>query len=229
MKILFVSIFLVITEIFYAQVFEPSENEALVHVKITDMNDRVRKNDIIRFHGQKSNQNFEGISNSEGIFDILLPEGDIYNIKIMGLGESKDYNTIEIGSEKGFYEGNIIISYEPAKTFTLENVHFDVNKSSLRPVSLKSLDELVKALKIKEDLVVEIAGHTDSDGEENANIILSQSRAESVVNYLTKRGIDSKRLIAKGYGESEPVADNNSSEGKQRNRRTEVRILDALP
>ena len=85
---------------------------------------------------------------------------------------------------------------------------------------------MIGILNIKEDLRVEIAGHTDSDGNENDNVKLSQARAETVVKYLVSNGIAQDRLIAKGYGESEPVADNNSAAGKQKNRRTEARILE---
>jgi outer membrane protein OmpA-like peptidoglycan-associated protein len=72
---------------------------------------------------------------------------------------------------------------------------------------------------------IEIAGHTDSDGEDETNIKLSQGRANAVMNYLINKGIASSRLTAKGYGETQPVAGNDTESGKQQNRRTEVRII----
>jgi len=210
----------------YAQKLEANEDNALIHVLVTDMEDKIRKNDIIHFVGLNSKKTFQGISGKDGRFDILLPEGDVYDIKIVGLGEEKEYNQLELGNEEGTYEAEITIGYEPASTFTLDDVHFDVNLATLRPASYKALDNLVSVLKIKDDLRVEIAGHTDSDGDEKSNLALSQARAESVVKYLVSKGISANRLIAKGYGESEPVEDNSTAAGKQKNRRTEARILE---
>jgi len=87
------------------------------------------------------------------------------------------------------------------------------------------LNDLVDALKLKTTMVVEIAGHTDNVGNKTVNQLLSEQRAMSVKNYLSKKGIDSKRIIAKGYGDTVAVADNDTEEGRQQNRRTEVRII----
>jgi outer membrane protein OmpA-like peptidoglycan-associated protein len=83
-------------------------------------------------------------------------------------------------------------------------------------------------MKRKKLAVIEIAGHTDDVGEPAANLILSQKRAESVRNYLISNGIKAERVIAKGYGEEQPIAANDTSEGRQINRRTEVRIVKEL-
>ncbi len=210
----------------FAQQLVADENNALISVLVTDMEDKIRKNDIILFVGKTTGKSFKGISNKEGKFNILLPEGDTYEIKIIGLGDEQEYSELEIVSEEGIFEANITIGYEPATNFTLKDVNFDVNLASLRPESFKTLNDMIGILNIKEDLRVEIAGHTDSDGNENDNVKLSQARAETVVKYLVSNGIAQDRLIAKGYGESEPVADNNSAAGKQKNRRTEARILE---
>jgi len=225
-NLLLTAIFTVVLTKLFGQQLKANEENALIHVKVTDMKDIARENDIIHFVGIKSQNSFEGISNKEGKFDILLPEGDRYQIKIIGLGKEEEYNTLEIGSDEGYYEAEIIVGYEPATTFNLEDVHFDVNKASLRPASFKALDNLAYVLKIKNDLKVEIAGHTDSDGDDMENMKLSQARAESVINYLITKGIAKDRLVAVGYGETEPIADNDTASGKQENRRTEARILE---
>jgi outer membrane protein OmpA-like peptidoglycan-associated protein len=87
------------------------------------------------------------------------------------------------------------------------------------------LEELVNYLKNKDGIRVEIAGHTDNVGNDADNTKLSQQRAETIRNYLIKKGISPTRVVAKGYGAAEPVADNDTDEGRQLNRRTEVRIL----
>jgi outer membrane protein OmpA-like peptidoglycan-associated protein len=78
---------------------------------------------------------------------------------------------------------------------------------------------------LKKTLTIEIAGHTDDVGEPEANQKLSEDRANSVKQYLEKKGIAPERLTAKGYGDTQPVADNATASGKQKNRRTEVRIV----
>jgi len=72
----------------------------------------------------------------------------------------------------------------------------------------------------------EISGHTDSDGSVSDNMKLSKDRAVAVMNYLIEKGISSDRLIAKGYGESIPISDNETEEGRADNRRTEVKLLE---
>ncbi len=80
-------------------------------------------------------------------------------------------------------------------------------------------------MKLKETLIVEIAGHTDSIASSEFNQKLSEGRAKTVRDYLIKKGIDKNRVTAVGYGETQPVADNGSEEGREKNRRTEVRII----
>jgi outer membrane protein OmpA-like peptidoglycan-associated protein len=95
----------------------------------------------------------------------------------------------------------------------------------LRPDSNKELNELAEYMNLKKTLVIEIAGHTDNVGAPESNQKLSEDRANAVKQYLVKKGIVAERIVAKGYGDSEPVADNNTASGKQQNRRTEVRVI----
>ena len=91
--------------------------------------------------------------------------------------------------------------------------------------SMGTLNEIVKLMKAHEDLKFEIDGYTDSDGSDDANMKLSQSRADAVKARLADLGINKDRLIAKGFGETRPIDKNDSAEGKANNRRVEfVRI-----
>jgi outer membrane protein OmpA-like peptidoglycan-associated protein len=90
--------------------------------------------------------------------------------------------------------------------------------------SIPSLDVLATELAAIPDVAVLIAGHTDSDGEEDANLALSQARAEAVLGHLVTAGIDAGRLTAQGFGEALPIADNVSQEGKAVNRRIEILV-----
>lgn len=112
-----------------------------------------------------------------------------------------------------------------AKTIQLKHVFYETGKSVLDQRSKYELDNLVKLLNKYDSMKVELAGHTDNTGDADANLSLSESRASTVLSYLTEKGIGSDRLRSNGYGENQPVDDNNTAEGRQNNRRTELRIL----
>ncbi|CAN5212559.1 OmpA family protein [soil metagenome] len=109
----------------------------------------------------------------------------------------------------------------------LRDVHFGFDSADLLPGAERVLDNAVTTLRRYPDLVVEIAGHTDSKGAEAYNQDLSQRRAEAVKDYLAENGVESGNLTAKGYGESEPIESNDTKEGREENRRVTLRILNA--
>ena len=99
---------------------------------------------------------------------------------------------------------------------------FDVNSDKIKPESYGTLKDIAKVLQDNKDVKVKIVGHTDSDGDDNSNLDLSKRRAASVKNSLINEfGIDEGRIETDGKGETEPVSDNNSPEGKANNRRVE--------
>jgi len=102
----------------------------------------------------------------------------------------------------------------------LIDVYFDTGKSDLKPESEKAIKLVYDMLKVKSSITIEVQGHTDSQGDEDKNQILSEERAIAVKNALIKKGIDGSRIVAKGFGESQPIADNNTAEGRAKNRRT---------
>jgi OOP family OmpA-OmpF porin len=107
----------------------------------------------------------------------------------------------------------------------LEGVEFGSDSSELTTPSKISLDATAAELARHPDMRVEIAGHTSSTGPAEYNQMLSERRAQSVADYLISKGLDADRFTVKGYGESEPIADNTTREGRARNRRVEMRIL----
>ncbi len=108
----------------------------------------------------------------------------------------------------------------------LQNIYFDTGKATIKPESFPILDQVAEFLKANPKAYVEIQGHTDSVGSDSYNMELSQRRAESVRSYLiTRHGIDPSRLIARGYGETMPIAPNTSREGRAQNRRVEFVII----
>ncbi|MFY0651285.1 MAG: OmpA family protein [Cyclobacteriaceae bacterium] len=107
------------------------------------------------------------------------------------------------------------------------NIYFAVNDYKLPTGGNERLDALLETLQHNPELRFEVSGHTDNQGAADANLVLSHKRAESVVEYLVKNGIDAKRLEAKGYGETKPLASNDDEEnGRELNRRIEVSVLE---
>ena len=110
---------------------------------------------------------------------------------------------------------------------TLGDVLFETGKASLLSGATNNIDKLAKFLNENPERQILIEGHTDNVGSETYNLELSRNRANSVRNALLDRGIESSRIRTEGYGESRPVASNESSSGRQQNRRVEIVILDA--
>jgi len=105
-----------------------------------------------------------------------------------------------------------------------QTVYFDTNKATIKKVSFGLLNEVAQALKDNPKIKVEVGGHTDSQGNDNFNLKLSQNRANSVRKYLIAQGIAADRMTAKGYGENVMIADNRTADGRAQNRRVEFVI-----
>jgi outer membrane protein OmpA-like peptidoglycan-associated protein len=193
------------------------------------MSGKPSKGEQILFKSETTAKTVSGLSDAMGRFSLQLPIGDKYIITVKSLTDTTKYGAINIPalpSDESYTEPfKVNVKFEAARTYTLDNVHFDFGKATIRPESFTELGELVSYLKNKDDIKVEIAGHTDNVGKDADNLKLSQQRAEAIRNYVLKKGIHPARIIAKGYGAAEPIADNDTDEGRQLNRRTEVRIL----
>ncbi len=108
----------------------------------------------------------------------------------------------------------------------LRNIYFDFNKATLKQESLTELNKVERMMRENPNMQVEIGGHTDFIGTDAYNMTLSQRRAEAVKDYLMKKGIDPRRIMAKGYGKTRPIASNDDEEeGRELNRRVEFRII----
>jgi cytochrome c oxidase subunit 2 len=114
---------------------------------------------------------------------------------------------------------------EGESTILLKNVFFNTGSASLKDESKYELDYLTSLLKANPNVKVELAGHTDSQGDDGANMSLSQQRAEAALNYLRNKGVALSNMTSRGYGENSPIETNDTPEGRQANRRTELKIL----
>jgi outer membrane protein OmpA-like peptidoglycan-associated protein len=123
------------------------------------------------------------------------------------------------------------VVYQPAETqhadlqlvLDASDILFDFDKWVIRAAVVPELDQWADYFQHNPQVTAEIDGHTDSIGPSSYNQTLSERRAEAVKNYLIKKGVDPKRFVAKGFGESQPVAPNTTSEGRQKNRRVELK------
>lgn len=210
----------------YSQNLQPTDDMALITVTVQNFKGLPSIGDKVSFKSKRTGQEYTGVSTANGTFQILLPEGDDYIVLVMGF-EMDNTNTIfTVPRNPGPTIGTYTISYELPKVYTLSNLYFDTGKSTIRPESYKSLDDLAELMKRKRTMVIELAGHTDNVGSAAMNQKLSEERAESVKRYLVSKGVSPAiRIIAVGYGQSQPIASNNTEEGRQKNRRTEVKIL----
>jgi outer membrane protein OmpA-like peptidoglycan-associated protein len=101
-------------------------------------------------------------------------------------------------------------------------INFDTGKSIIKPESRPIIDQIVQMMKANSDLNISVEGHTDNVGNPKSNKTLSDERAKSVVSAIVGQGVDAKRLSAVGYGQDKPIADNNTEEGRAKNRRVEL-------
>ena len=121
------------------------------------------------------------------------------------------------------------ISLNPIKVgekMQLSNVFYEIDSWQLKKESMSELNNLANLLSDNKDLIMEIGGYTDSTGSAEYNLVLSEKRALSVVNYLINKGISPDRLKYKGYGNTSPIGDNVTVEGRKLNRRTEAKIIE---
>jgi outer membrane protein OmpA-like peptidoglycan-associated protein len=169
-----------------------------------------------------------------GKYLVSLPAGKNYGIHISSedyLFHSENFNIPESSEYEEVNKNIVLQKIEVGKSIVLKNIFYDFDRATLRNESISELKRLTTLMKEHPSMKIELSSHTDNKGNDDYNLRLSQHRAQSVVEYLIKEGISKDRLTAKGYGESEPIAPNENSdgsdnpEGRQSNRRTEFKIL----
>lgn len=134
----------------------------------------------------------------------------------------------EVDSKGCTIEKDTVIIIQPTEVETLVlsgDTNFEFNKSALLPSAYTALEGVVNTMKEHSGYKWEVGGYTDAIGSDNYNIKLSQQRAQSVVDYLVSKGVERNNLTIVGYGEANPVATNDTDEGRSMNRRVEIKIL----
>lgn len=186
----------------------------------------------------------ETLTASDGKFLFRIYEEENYNlvgektggterylntrIRYTTKGKSVNRDTLtELVTDVTFDTLLVLEQIEKNKIFVLENIYYDLDKAEIRKDAARELDKLVTILQDNPELKIELSSHTDARAPDNYNLDLSQRRAKSAVDYLISQGIDSNRLVARGYGETKliiPFAE--TEEEHQVNRRTEFKILE---
>jgi outer membrane protein OmpA-like peptidoglycan-associated protein len=163
-----------------------------------------------------------------GDFLLCIPSGKDYALNVNKEGylfHSENFSLKNYNSYEPYRLDIQLQKLRPGATIVLNNVFFETNKFDLLPSSKIELDRLVSLLQANPDKKIEIGGHTDNVGSDETNLTLSNQRATSVVAYLTSKGVAADRLSAKGYGETMPIATNDTDAGRAKNRRTEFKVI----
>jgi len=168
------------------------------------------------------------LSNDSGHYNASLPEGKAYGVEVVARDYLFHLDILDLSGK----DPDEVITFnfgldpiEVGATVVLENIFFELNKATLKPESFPQLEQVLEFMNGNPSVRMEISGHTDNTGSLRHNTKLSEARAQAVVDYLTERGIAVDRLESKGYAFSQPIAPNNTAEGRAQNRRVEFKIL----
>jgi len=163
-----------------------------------------------------------------GEYQIILPGGSRYGFYAEAEGYVPITENLDLSSLTVYREVRkdlLMVQLKQGAVVRLNNIFFETAKWDLQPESFSELDRVVSLLTVNPRMQIEIAGHTDDIGSDASNKTLSENRARSVRTYLVEKGIAPSRLVSRGYGESKPVATNDTEEGRQENRRVEFKVM----
>ena len=167
-------------------------------------------------------------TDEDGNYLVTLPVGKDYAFNVNRKGYlfySENYNISATANDSIFHADIPLQPIEANAHIVLKNVFFDTKKTELKPESITELDNVVKLMNENPKIKILISGYTDNVGKPTDNLLLSKGRAVAVVNYLLGKGIKNERLSFKGMGETNPVANNKTEEGRSLNRKTELSIV----
>ncbi|MEO8733489.1 MAG: OmpA family protein, partial [Flavobacteriales bacterium] len=163
-----------------------------------------------------------------GKFLVCLPRGKEYALNASSQGYlffSKNYSVAQSDATSS---PDLDVRLSPivaGEKIELRNIFFETASYALLPASTLELNKLVKLMLANAKMRIEVGGHTDNVGNDDSNQVLSEQRANAVRDFLIAHGIEASRIVAKGYGETKPMATNDTDEGRALNRRTEVTVL----
>ncbi len=219
--------FIIASLVFIINLLPSFGQDAIVYGSLTDMHGSPIPNAEIIF---RSKDSIIVHTDSVGKFTLRLPQGNSYIIFAHIYGQRIKFpNTLTIQNYGTDIELEmdlqIVMDTLYKEILILPDIHFEFDKAIIKPESFSILDSIANWILANPSMVVEIAGHTDNIGSAEYNLKLSQRRAEAVRQYLINKGVPPERIYARGYGETQPIADNSTEEGRAKNRRVELRII----
>jgi outer membrane protein OmpA-like peptidoglycan-associated protein/tetratricopeptide (TPR) repeat protein len=167
-------------------------------------------------------------TDEDGNYLVTLPVGKDYAFNVHRKGYlfySENYNMSDVSSDSTYTADIPLQPIEANAHIILKNVFFDTKKTTLKPESITELDNVVRLMNENPNMKILISGYTDNVGKPEDNLALSKGRAVGVINYLISKGINNNRLSFKGFGETNPVGDNSTEQGRALNRRTELSVV----
>ncbi len=198
---------------------------------VTDVDTDLPVEAAIEIVDLETNEVFANLSSNAatGKYLISLPSGKNYGITVKAENYLFHSENVDVPATTAYQEIIKDIKLKPINvgaTIVLSNIFFDFDKSTLRPISKTELDNLIKLLTVDyPNMKIEIGGHTDNYGSLEYNTRLSTNRAKAVVDYLIAHGVAKERLSYNGYAYQQPIATNDTEEGRQQNRRVEFKII----
>ena len=211
--------------IFVNLTIQKSDNVTYTKVSLSNEFNIPYPNTKIKFSGKRTN--LVTITDSLGQTAINIVQGDTIIVScVINNKEYKFDNIIYIDDTQNISSAEISLQIDLYESIIeLKNLNFESAKYDIKQKYYTDLNDIFGYLKQEKNINIEIAGHTDNIGDEVYNQKLSNDRALSVKSFLVQKGIDSKRIKCVGYGEQQPIADNSTEFGREKNRRIEIRIL----
>jgi outer membrane protein OmpA-like peptidoglycan-associated protein len=200
---------------------------AFLHLKVVGLTTQSPVNaDITIFYNSDFIKDRSGKAES-GEFNASLNKFGWYIISLSAPGYFEATDTVWLINEKGMIFNKVfyLVPIEVGMSVTLNNINFNFGKTTLSEESFIELDKEVTFLNNNPKVVFEIAGYSDSVGPKNYNLVLSQGRAQTVIDYIVSQGAERAQLVAHGYGETRPAKSNETESGKANNRRVEFTVL----
>jgi OOP family OmpA-OmpF porin len=216
-----------------ASKIKPTRTEAALKFSVVDKDKGPIRGIVVSLTGADGKKYYTEETDAEGFAEVLVPVGQKYELVYLSLGRRDIAANVTVTNEPN-QTLRLTLRYKrydpppstaPEPRFVLEGVTFDSGKATIRPESFPRLDGVVEYMTYKTSARIQIAGHTDNQGNPKTNKALSQKRAEACRDYLVSKGIDKGRIDAIGYGDEQPIRPNDTEEGRQTNRRIEATEL----
>lgn len=198
----------------------------VLHGQVRDEASKALNASVVVHYVQQGSRYSETLITDKGSYRGVFPRSDGYRVECSMDGYS--LFTAEVLPKPKESERKLDIVMQKLvlnKEFVFSNIQFEYNSAELTKASEPILNDVARTLLNNPELRMEIGGHTCNTGGEQYNLELSRNRAASVVQYLVSKGIPASRLVSKGYGLAQPIADNSTPEGRERNRRVVVKVI----